>query len=715
MKIFNQLLNEALSAQVNTDYTRFLVEKQYALTKETARILLEQEEDDDGDGAPDVPFNRTYRGNKIYVHLDVDGRREIQVVDSLDDAKILAKNYKSGVAYDNGGNELQLEDASDALASLPNIPGLGYFADIGRRKAKGAAVSAVSQQPSGVLDTILRGFASGMEALQGPAEKLGLFGDTAKPSPTMADRDKQIAELKAKLDQYELEARQKGYKTAEEIPFTDEEQANINRIVKREKEKTAPSLPEEEKELLGLGQLPKIQLQGYQDYLKTATKYQGKALADYYAANPEKFEQHEPYMETEIATRLMPLSTSEQRGSALPKGLEKSTLASASKFIESVPETSAIMAAAAAAPSLVGGAVARSPVPISITPAGAKMGTDVALRAYMASQGVPAIAGGEDVVKKFEGLLMTTPAAAAFKPLVTPALGQAARKAAYSTIENAPLSVRKAVIDAQRLAKSTAETAKEVKQAVTQKPKEAAAAGLIALSTLAEPKMPAIETRVGTVATEVAPSAAKPSTGVAPKPAEVVSAEKPSATSTSAAEVGKPVEVSRPVSTKTETGLNFKGLLDKVSAATQASAQAQQAPSETDAAKQEVKADQNEINRAAEAAQNASDQIAKQNVMDVAPATVASAVAAAPVVTTVVTRSSASSESGGGEDQGGKEPKGKEKGKPSKPGGGIPSTGGGDFIATDTPSPESTPKSDQPSWDLLMKQIYGKQAATLTK
>jgi hypothetical protein len=111
MKIFNQLLNEALSAQVNTDYTRFLVEKQYALTKETARILLEQDEDEDGDGAPDVPFTRTYKGNKIYVHLDVGGRREIQVVDSLDAAKNLARNYGTGIAYDNSGNELDLNEA----------------------------------------------------------------------------------------------------------------------------------------------------------------------------------------------------------------------------------------------------------------------------------------------------------------------------------------------------------------------------------------------------------------------------------------------------------------------------------------------------------------------------------------------------------------------------------------------------------------------------
>lgn len=112
MKTFTNLFNEADSVKITQDYTRYLLEKQYALSKKTMNILLEEDEDEDGNGEDDqpLPFNRRYSGNKVYVHVDVDGRRDIRVVDGIDAAKLISKQYPSVIAYDNGGNVLNLRE-----------------------------------------------------------------------------------------------------------------------------------------------------------------------------------------------------------------------------------------------------------------------------------------------------------------------------------------------------------------------------------------------------------------------------------------------------------------------------------------------------------------------------------------------------------------------------------------------------------------------------
>ena len=106
MKNFTDIFNEAEYIKLKADYTKYLLEKQYAISKETAKILLEEENEDDDE----IPFNRKYHGKNVYVHIDVDGRREIKVVGSVEAAKQLAQNFKSAIAFDNGGNEIDLSE-----------------------------------------------------------------------------------------------------------------------------------------------------------------------------------------------------------------------------------------------------------------------------------------------------------------------------------------------------------------------------------------------------------------------------------------------------------------------------------------------------------------------------------------------------------------------------------------------------------------------------
>jgi hypothetical protein len=408
MKSFQHLLNESESAKITSDYTRFLIEKQYALTKETVRILLEEDGDDE-DGTEGVPFSRTYKGNKIYVNIDVGGRREIKVVDSVKDAKDLAANFDTVVALDSGGNEINLnEDINDVLAWLPNIPGLGSLSDIGRKKAQGAAIGATRTNKYTGQSTV-----QGIEDINNWLRSQGVFGPgQATRVTTTGDRNKQVEELKAKLDKYEMEVRSKGYKRAEDVPYTPEEETLIAKVTTRSKEPKAPSLPSEDIEQQQLSSLPKIQLKAYQDYLKTATEYQGKNLKDYYDANPDKFEMHEPYMENEIAARLMPFTVSDRRGSSMPKGLEQSVADSAAKVIETTPEMSVIAAAAVATPQ-VASAVSKRIVGAAVNPETVKSATKLGIESLFAAQGAKDVVSGTDVVQKGLGAAMVAPIAGA--------------------------------------------------------------------------------------------------------------------------------------------------------------------------------------------------------------------------------------------------------------------------------------------------------------
>lgn len=110
MKTFNDLLNESEGVRLTNDYTKYLLEKQYALTKETAKILLEESDDDEGPSGE--PFKRVYKGNKIFVHLDVDGKRLIKVVDSKQEASMLAQKYPA-MAYSGDGELLRLNERTE--------------------------------------------------------------------------------------------------------------------------------------------------------------------------------------------------------------------------------------------------------------------------------------------------------------------------------------------------------------------------------------------------------------------------------------------------------------------------------------------------------------------------------------------------------------------------------------------------------------------------
>ena len=120
MKTFNDLLNESEGVRLTNDYTKYLLEKQYALTKETASILLEESDDDDA-GSRGEPFNRVYKGNKIFVHLDVDGKRLIKVVDSKQEAAILAQKYPA-MAYSGDGELLRLNEKTELPGLQSKMP-----------------------------------------------------------------------------------------------------------------------------------------------------------------------------------------------------------------------------------------------------------------------------------------------------------------------------------------------------------------------------------------------------------------------------------------------------------------------------------------------------------------------------------------------------------------------------------------------------------------
>ena len=113
MKTFNEIINESIGKKVTEDYNTFLLEKQYFITKKTMMILTEQDEDT-GDPEDDERAGTHFHphlGSKYFVHLDVDGKREIRVVNTPKEAAMIAQKHPGTVAYNFKGDQLNLNSS----------------------------------------------------------------------------------------------------------------------------------------------------------------------------------------------------------------------------------------------------------------------------------------------------------------------------------------------------------------------------------------------------------------------------------------------------------------------------------------------------------------------------------------------------------------------------------------------------------------------------
>jgi hypothetical protein len=208
-----------------------------------------------------------------------------------------------------------------------------------------------------------------------------------------------------------MEQRGKGFRKVEEIPLSDEETKDVQTFIKQRKEQqdgVGPMMPGVAERIVGL---PREQLKAYQDFYKTATAYQGKALQDYYDQNPDKYSTHEPYMDTKTAVALKPISRSEDEGSSMPGRLKGTSFDSAAKLVAGLPETAAMVAAGIVAPELVGalvGGAGRIVPTIARVSSGAaaKAATAQAINTAVGIAGVDKLANAKDVVQGAEGAVM---------------------------------------------------------------------------------------------------------------------------------------------------------------------------------------------------------------------------------------------------------------------------------------------------------------------
>ena len=116
MKDYNTLVNQADGARLTTDYTRYLVETQHYITQKTASILLGEETEDDDNS---VPFVSKYKPNKIFVQVQKEnGGFSIEVVDSPEEAKILASRVPGAKAYTYKGDEINLTEATENVSTV---------------------------------------------------------------------------------------------------------------------------------------------------------------------------------------------------------------------------------------------------------------------------------------------------------------------------------------------------------------------------------------------------------------------------------------------------------------------------------------------------------------------------------------------------------------------------------------------------------------------
>ena len=350
MKTFNEIINESIGKKVTEDYNTFLLEKQYFITKKTMMILTEQDEDT-GDPEDDERAGTHFHphlGSKYFVHLDVDGKREIRVVNTPKEAAMIAQKHPGTVAYNFKGDQLNLNssmqeaylneddrskrgmesnqddsDWTDYINPWNLIPGsIDSLSSAWEKKDKGAAVRATATD-----------FAQDRRGL----EMINNFL-MPNPSKTVDERDEEVKNRNDRLAKYEQDTWKLGWKTANDIPVPD---TNPD----------APSLPGDEKQ-------KREELKHFKQFNSIVSKYQGKELQNYYDLNPEEFDKHEKFMDSHTAASLMPISVSNSRGSALPRDLSNTVTDSLAKTVASTPEMAATGIGLAAAPVVAGGLAA---------------------------------------------------------------------------------------------------------------------------------------------------------------------------------------------------------------------------------------------------------------------------------------------------------------------------------------------------------------------
>ena len=439
MKNFNQLVNESSGLKLTRDYSRFLLEQQAFVAQKTCAILFGEDYDGSDDTSNDAPFTSPHLGGQFYAHINVDGRRDVRVFNSAQEAALAIQKYPGSVIYNSKGDEVDPnqvkmaesvqrfnifeDDASDYTKSelkkrAPEEEGgiWDSIANAWRAKDKGAAIAMANNN-----SFIARNLQNVQNALTG----IGAFGADRTPEQTMQERDAEVKKLRDKLDAYEMEQRGKGFRKVEEIPLSDEETKDVQTFIKQRKDQqdgVGPMLPGVAERVVGL---PREQLKAYKDFYKTATAYQGKALQDYYDQNPDKYSEHEPYMDTKTAVALKPISRSEDEGSSMPGRLKGTSFDSAAKVVAGLPETAAMMAAGIVAPELVGGLVSGAgrvvPAIARVSSgAAAKAATAQAINTAVGLAGVDKFANAKNVVQAGEALVMMAPVAGQIIRLTSP-------------------------------------------------------------------------------------------------------------------------------------------------------------------------------------------------------------------------------------------------------------------------------------------------------
>lgn len=431
MKNFNQLVNESSGLKLTRDYSRFLLEQQAFVAQKTCAILFGEDYDGSDETSNDPPFTSHLTG-QFYAHINMDGSRKVRVFDTAKEAALVIEKYPGSVIYNFKGdvvNPNQVEsverfnifedEASDYTKSelkkrAPEEEG-GIWDSIAhawRGKDKGAAVAMANNNSF---------IARNLQNVQNALTRMGAWGPDRTPEQTMQERDDEVKKLRDRLDAYEMEQRGKGFRKAEEIPLSDEETKDVQTFIKQRKDQqdgVGPMMPGVAERIV---RLPREQLKVYQDFYKTKTAYQGKALQDYYDQNPDKYSAHEPYMDTKTAVALKPISRSEDEGSSMPGRLKGTSFDSAAKVVAGLPETAAMVAAGIVAPELVGalvGGAGRVVPAIARVSSGAaaKAATAQAINTAVGIAGVDKLANANDVVKAVEGGVM----AAALGNMVEP-------------------------------------------------------------------------------------------------------------------------------------------------------------------------------------------------------------------------------------------------------------------------------------------------------
>lgn len=437
MKNFNQLVNESSGLKLTRDYSRFLLEQQAFVAQKTCAILFGEDTDYDGsdDKSNDPPFNSHLTG-QFYAHINMGGTRQVRTFNTAKEAALVIEKYPGSVIYNFKGDVVNPNQ-------VESVQRFNIFEDEASDYTKSELKKRAPEEESGIWDSIASALRSkekgaavamannnsfiarNLQNLQNALTGMGAFGADRTPEQTMQERDDEVKKLRDRLDAYEMEQRGKGFRKAEEIPLSDEEIKDVQTFIKQRKDQqdgVGPMMPGVAERVVGL---PREQLKAYQDFYKTATAYQGKALQDYYDQNPDKYSAHEPYMDTKTAIALKPISRSEDEGSSMPGRLKGTSFDSAAKVVAGLPETAAMMAAGIVAPELVGGLVGGAgrvvPAIARVSSGGAaKAATAQLINTGVGLAGADKVSNAKDVVQGAEGAVMMAPIAGQIRRITSP-------------------------------------------------------------------------------------------------------------------------------------------------------------------------------------------------------------------------------------------------------------------------------------------------------